>query len=217
MDANAKLLVKLDDDWSAATAARDADRMASCYAEDAIAYPPNEPVAVGRAAAKKVWAAYFADQTCAISWKAVHAEMAKGGDLGVTAGTFADSSKGPDGKLVGGKGKLLCTWKKQKDGSWKAFHGMWNYDSREACHDCRRCRPIADDRCAAACKRRRLCELRVLPTARPAVSPAVDRAPDHYTCSTRRRQGLSPPAASSCATVSQTAGRRAAGAGKSES
>jgi hypothetical protein len=53
MDAAAKVLATLDDDWSTA-AARDADRMASFCAEDAIAYPPNEPVAMGPAAARKV-------------------------------------------------------------------------------------------------------------------------------------------------------------------
>ncbi len=110
-------LAKLDDDWSKAAATRDADRVASFYAEDAIAYPPNEPVAIGRAAAKKVWASYFADVTFSISWKAVHAEVAKSGDLGYTAGTYEASFKGPDGKQVSEKGKYVCTWRKQKGGT----------------------------------------------------------------------------------------------------
>ena len=130
MDAQAKALAKLDDDWSNAATTKDAERVASFYAEDAIAYPPNEPVAIGRPAAKKVWAAYFADPTFTISWKADHAGVSKSGDLGFTAGAYADSYKGPDGKLVTEKGKFLCTWKKQNDGSWKAIHDMWNSDSR---------------------------------------------------------------------------------------
>ena len=130
MDANAKALAKLDDDWSKAAATRDADRVASFYAEDAIAYPPQEPVAIGRTAAKKVWAAYFADKTFTISWKTVHAEVAKSGDLGYTTGTYESSFKGPDGKLVSEKGKYLCNWRKQKDGTWKAVHDMWNSDAK---------------------------------------------------------------------------------------
>jgi ketosteroid isomerase-like protein len=130
MDAQAKALAKLDDDWSKAAATKDADRMASFYAEDAIAYPPNEPVAIGRSAAKKVWAAYFADPTFTISWKADHAVVSKSGDLGFTAGAYEDSYQGPDGKLVTEKGKFLCTWKKQNDGTWKAIHDMWNSDSK---------------------------------------------------------------------------------------
>ena len=49
MDANAKALAKLDDDWSPAAATRDADRVASFYADDAVAHLPNEPVAIGLA------------------------------------------------------------------------------------------------------------------------------------------------------------------------
>ncbi|HET6936290.1 MAG TPA: DUF4440 domain-containing protein [Candidatus Angelobacter sp.] len=129
-DANAKALMKLDDEWSKAAAAKNVDKIASYYADDAIAYPPNEPAANGREAAKKVWAAYFTEPTFKISWKATHAEVAKSGDLGFTAGTYEDSFKGGDGKMVSEKGKYVCTWKKQKDGSWKAIHDIWNSDAK---------------------------------------------------------------------------------------
>ena len=126
MSAEAKALAKLDDDWSAAAATRDAKRVASFYAEDAMAYPPNEPMAVGRAGAEKVWAAYFAEPTYNLSWKTTHAEV--NGALGYTAGTYEESYQGPDGKTVAGKGKYLCVWRKQSDGTWKAVHDMWNSD-----------------------------------------------------------------------------------------
>jgi uncharacterized protein (TIGR02246 family) len=130
IDANAEVLAKLDDDWSKAAATRDADRVASFYAEDAIAYPPQMPAAIGRPAIKKVWASSFADKSFTISWKTVHAATAKSNDLGYTTGTYVASFKGPDGKLVSQKGKYLCTWMKQKDGTWKAIHDMWNTDAR---------------------------------------------------------------------------------------
>ena len=104
--------------------------MASFYAEDAIAYPPNEPVAVGKAAARNVWAAYFADSTFAISWKTTHAGGSRGGDLGFTTGTYEDSFVGPDGNRVLEKGKYVCIWAKQPDGTWKAIHDTWNTDSK---------------------------------------------------------------------------------------
>ena len=129
-DANARALAKLDDDWSKAAVAKNIDLVASFYAEDATAYPPNEPAAKGQAAAKKVWAAYFAVPTFSISWKTLHAEVAKSGDIGFTSGTYEDSFKGPDGKLVSEKGKYVCIWKKQKDGKWKAIHDIWNGDAK---------------------------------------------------------------------------------------
>jgi uncharacterized protein (TIGR02246 family) len=128
IEPSAKGLARLDDDWSKAAATRDAERVASFYAEDALAYPPNEPLAVGRAAAQKVWAAYFADPTFMISWQTTHAEVK--GDLGYTAGTYEDSFKGPDGNTVNETGKYVCVWKKQKDGSWKAIRDIWNADRK---------------------------------------------------------------------------------------
>jgi ketosteroid isomerase-like protein len=99
----------------------------SFYAENANAYPPNEPLAMGRAGAKKVWGAYLSDPSFKISWKTTHAEVSDG--LGYTVGTYEDSFKGPDGKMVQEKGKYLCVWKKQKDG-WKAIQDMWNSDAK---------------------------------------------------------------------------------------
>ena len=129
-DAIAKALTRLDDDWSKAAGTMDAERVASFYAEDAIAFPPNAPIAIGRPAAKKVWAAYFAEPTFSISWKTQYAGASASGDLGYTAGSYEVSVKGPDGTLVHENGKYLCNWKKQKDGTWKAIHDMWNGDSK---------------------------------------------------------------------------------------
>jgi len=129
-DALAKELTRLDDDWSTAAVARDVEKVASYYAADAIAYPPNAPKAVGQPAAREVWAAGFADPTFSVSWKTEHAGVSRSGDIGFTAGTYEDSFRGPDGMMVTEKGKYLCLWAKQADGTWKAIHDMWNTDSR---------------------------------------------------------------------------------------
>lgn len=123
-------LTQLDDAWSAAAATRNADSVASFYAADAVAYPPNMPVAVGQAAARDVWAGGFADSTYAISWKTTTARVAASGDMGFTAGTYQESYRGADGNPVTMTGKYLCVWAKQADGSWKATNDMWNADSK---------------------------------------------------------------------------------------
>jgi ketosteroid isomerase-like protein len=129
-DAIAAALTQLDDEWSKAAATRNADSVASFYAADAIAYPPDAPVATGQAAARDVWAAGFADSTYSISWTTARAGVSKSGDLGYTAGTYQESYRGPDGNTITMKGKYLCVWAKQADGSWKATNDMWNADSR---------------------------------------------------------------------------------------
>jgi ketosteroid isomerase-like protein len=131
MDARAQALIKLDDEWSKSAATKDAHKVASYYAETALAYPPNAVLASGRDAAEKVWASYFAAAPdFKISWKTTHAEMAKSGDMGYTTGTYEDSYTGADGKTVNEKGKYVCVWAKQKDGSWKAVHDIWNSDTK---------------------------------------------------------------------------------------
>ncbi len=128
--AEAKTLMRLDDEWSAAAQKRDVDKVASFYEDNAVAYPPGEPVATGRAAAKKTWAAYFADPSFSISWKSNDAAVSHCGGLGYTAGTYLASYNGPDGKKVDERGKFLCVWRKQADGTWKASRDMWNADAR---------------------------------------------------------------------------------------
>jgi ketosteroid isomerase-like protein len=123
-------LTQLDEAWSKAAATRNADSVASFYATDAIAYPRNMPAAVGRAAARDVWAGGFADSTYAISWTTTHAGVAKSGDLGYTAGTYQEAYKGPDGATVLTNGKYLCVWARQPDGTWKATNDMWNSDAK---------------------------------------------------------------------------------------
>lgn len=124
----AKALVALDTEWSKAAVAKDTDRVVSFYAEDAVAYPPNEPISVGRAAARQVWGRYFSEPTFQISRKTTASGAEK--SLGWTSGTYEDSYKGPDGKVVLEKGKYVCIWRKGADGKWKAIRDIWNSDGK---------------------------------------------------------------------------------------
>jgi ketosteroid isomerase-like protein len=126
-DQQVKALIAVDDAWSNAAVAKNVDAVASFYAEDGIAYPPNEPVAVGRAAARKMWAAYFADRSFQISWKTTKAGIAN--STGWTAGTYEASFKGPDGKTVVENGKYLTVWRRE-NGVWRAVHDMWNTNAK---------------------------------------------------------------------------------------
>jgi ketosteroid isomerase-like protein len=124
-------LAAADSAWSAAAVARDAAKVATgYYAEDGIAYPPDSPVAVGRIATAKIWTDAFADPTYNVSWKATGVELSESGDFGVTSGTYVESYKGSDGKLVTNHGKYVCVWRRNKAGEWKAVHDIWNSDGR---------------------------------------------------------------------------------------
>ena len=124
----AKTLAALDDSWSKAAGTKNVDAVVSYYADNAVAYPPNEPLAVGTAAIRKVWASYLTTPTFQISWKTTASGAEKA--WGWTTGTYEDSFTGPDGKPVVEKGKYLCLWHKGPDGKWKAVRDMWNSDSK---------------------------------------------------------------------------------------
>jgi ketosteroid isomerase-like protein len=128
IDPNAKALADLDKQWSDAAVARDVDKVASFYADDAVVYPPNEPMVTGRVAAREVWANMLKDPNFKISWNTLSAAVDS--KLGYTAGTYEDSYKDAAGKTINEKGKYLCVWRKGPDGKWKAIHDMWNADSK---------------------------------------------------------------------------------------
>lgn len=122
-------LTEIDNRWSDAAVAKDAEKVASFYAEDAIAYPPNAPIAMGRAAIKKVWSDYFAIPSFRISWKARRAEISNSDDIGYTAGTYEAEFIQANGQKIQQQGKYVAIWKKQNDGTWMVSQDIWNTDA----------------------------------------------------------------------------------------
>lgn len=122
---NAKALAALDNDWSKAATAGDVEKVVSFYADDAIAYPPNEPMVTNHAAIREAWAKMLADPKAKLSWTTTNAGVDH--NTGFTSGTY--QVVGSDGAVVE-KGKYLCVWRKANDGKWKAIHDMWNSDSK---------------------------------------------------------------------------------------
>lgn len=122
-------LMEIDGRWSDAAVSRDAAKVTSFYAPDALAYPPDAPLANGRDAINKVWSGYFANPSFRISWKARHAEIAESGDIGYTAGAYEAALTQADGQQVQLHGKYVAVWKKQDNGPWMVSHDIWNTDA----------------------------------------------------------------------------------------
>ena len=128
IDKSAQDLVKRDADWSNAAVKKDVDLLVSFYTEDTVLYSPNDPLSVGKDAARKFWVAGFADPLFSVSWKVVNASVAKSGELGFTTGTYELTFKGPDGKPATDKGKYVTIWTRGPDGIWKVAHDIFNSD-----------------------------------------------------------------------------------------
>ena len=126
--ADEATLRKLDDEWSKAAGAKDLEKTASFYTDDALVMPPNSPVLQGKDAARAMWKAMFAVPGFGGGWKATKVEVAKSGDLGWTTGPYEITETDANGKPMTDKGKYLAVWKKQADGSWKCVADMFNTD-----------------------------------------------------------------------------------------
>ena len=117
----------MDAQWSKAAGSRDVEAVVSYYADDAIVLPPNAAIVTGKAAAQKAWAAELVPGS-STSWTASTVVASASGDMVYDQGTYSATMAGPGGKPVADKGKYLCVWKKQADGSWKAVADTWNSD-----------------------------------------------------------------------------------------
>lgn len=126
--ADEATLRNLDAEWSKAAGAKDLEKTASYYTEDALVLPPNMPVIQGKQQARAMWQGMFSVPGFGGGWKATKVEVARSGDLGYVTGTYELSETDASGRPMVDKGKYLEIWKKQPDGSWKCVADMFNTD-----------------------------------------------------------------------------------------
>ncbi len=125
--ADESTIRNLDAQWSKTAGAHDLDGVVSYYSDDAVVLPPNAPAATDKQSIRTLWAGLAAPNV-SISWQASKVEVAKSGDLAYSIGTYTDSVKDPQGKLISDKGKFVEVWKKQPDGGWKVVVDTYSSD-----------------------------------------------------------------------------------------
>lgn len=126
--ADEATLKNLDAEWSKAAGAKDVDKTASYYTDDALVLPPNMPAIHGKQGARAMWQAMFGVPGFGGGWKVAKVEVAHSGDLAYVTGTYELSETDANGKPSSDKGKYLEVWKKQSDGNWKCIVDMFNSD-----------------------------------------------------------------------------------------
>lgn len=98
----------------------DAAAVAALYTEDAIAMPPGQEMASGRAAIEQGMNADLENFALSgLSLTTTDVEVS--GDLAVEVGTY--SIKAGD---LEDNGKYVVVWKKQDDDTWKIHRDIWN-------------------------------------------------------------------------------------------
>lgn len=120
-DADVKALTDNEAQWNSDWAAKDADKLAAHYADDAVLMAPGMEPWKSRDAIKSGLNGMISDKALSLKFKASKVEVAKSGDFGYTQGDYEMTMTDPGThKVVNDHGTYVTTYRKQADGSWKA-------------------------------------------------------------------------------------------------
>ena len=120
----------IDDRFEQALLAEDAATIATFYAEDAIALPPDAPRAEGPAAIQGVFASWFEQVPPSESFTLTtdDLQLSESGDIAYEVGTYTSRGTSPAGETYDETGKYLVVWKNM-NGQWKIARDMWSGDA----------------------------------------------------------------------------------------
>jgi ketosteroid isomerase-like protein len=123
----AAAIVRLDDEFMKAVAARDARALvAAFYAPEAVLMPPNHPAVEGREGIR-VFLQGLMDAG-ATSIKLATKKVWSAGALAVGRGSYALSMSPPDGVSSEDHGKYIVCYRRQANGGWRAIADIFNSD-----------------------------------------------------------------------------------------
>jgi ketosteroid isomerase-like protein len=122
---------------SAAVEAKDPARTAAFYAVDATLLPVAEPIVVGRDAIGQEWAKVFGIPGFRNVAKLTQLEVARGGSLAYTRGTYETELSGTDGKATVERGKWVTVWRQDAAAGWRIAVDMFNTDAPPPMHQVR--------------------------------------------------------------------------------
>lgn len=116
--------------WAKDWEAKDADKIVSHYAPDAVLLIANMPAVKGSDAIKGSIGGMLKDPHLSLTFAPTAVVVAKGGDLAYTQGVYTMTYSDPKSKAtLIEKGKYVTVYQKQPDGSWKAVEDIDNEDA----------------------------------------------------------------------------------------
>jgi len=118
-DADVKAIGDNEAQWVKHWEARDLDKIAAHYADDAVLMTPGAPAVQGKDDIRKVSEAMLKDPALMVSLQPSRIDVS--GPLAYTQGTYTLKMTDPKThKIVEDHGSYVTTYRKQADGSWKA-------------------------------------------------------------------------------------------------
>jgi ketosteroid isomerase-like protein len=114
-----KALLETDKEWATVVAKGDMEHVFEYWTEDAVIYPVGMPAVRGKPAIRQFVSANRSRKNFSLIVNPRKAVVSETGDIGYTIGDYQVSADGPDGAPIVRKGRSLCAWQKQENGSWK--------------------------------------------------------------------------------------------------
>jgi uncharacterized protein (TIGR02246 family) len=120
-DADVKAISDIEAQANKDWAAKDADKLMSFYADDAMLITPGMDPLHGKDAIHGAIKQMVADPALALTFHSDRVDVAKSGDLAYTEGPYQLTVTDPvSHKVVHDHGSYVTTFRKLADGSWKA-------------------------------------------------------------------------------------------------
>lgn len=120
-DADVKAISDLEAQWNKDWAAKDVDKIAANYADDAVLMTPGGSPIQGKDAIHNGLKQMIADPAISLTFQSSKVDVAKSGDLGYTQGSYKMTmTDAATHKAINDHGSYVTTFRKQADGSWKA-------------------------------------------------------------------------------------------------
>ena len=125
--AESQKLLKRDAEWAAAAAeGKDVEKIVSYWSDDAVVYPPGQPVAEGKAAIRAFVAASLKIPGFRVSWASEKPAFSPDGKMATLQGKNEMTMTGPDGAPLTVKGRGATVWRLEPDGQWRCTIDIWN-------------------------------------------------------------------------------------------
>jgi uncharacterized protein (TIGR02246 family) len=120
-DADVQALKDVETQWNQDYVAKDADKLAAHYTDDAVLMVPGSPSTAGKDAIRNELKQMVADPALSLKFQATKVDTSNSGDMGYTQGTYTLTVTDPQSKqVINDHGSYVTVYRKQSDGTWKA-------------------------------------------------------------------------------------------------
>ena len=120
-DADVQAIKDVETQWNQDFVAKDADKLAAHYTNDAVLMAPGEAATVGMDAIKTALKQMVSDPTISLKFQASKVDTSSSGDMGYSQGSYTLTLTDPQSKqMINDHGSYVTVYRKQADGTWKA-------------------------------------------------------------------------------------------------